>query len=50
MDIRERDIDDLFHKYGRIRDIDLKTPSHPPAYAFINFTDDRDAQDAIRGR
>lgn len=50
MNIREREIDDLFSKYGRIRDIDLKTPSRPPAYAFITFDDVRDAEDAIRGR
>jgi hypothetical protein len=24
----------LFARYGRIRDIDLKTPNRPPAYAF----------------
>lgn len=24
MDIREREVEDLFHKYGRIRSIDLK--------------------------
>jgi hypothetical protein len=34
MDIRTRDVEDLFYKYGRIRDIDLKTPNRPPAYAF----------------
>lgn len=50
IDIREREIEDLFYKYGRIRDIDLKTPSRPPAFAFITFDDARDAEDAIRGR
>jgi hypothetical protein len=50
MDIRERDVEDLFYKYGHIREIDLKTPSRPPAYAFISFDDPRDAQEAIRGR
>ena len=50
MDIREREVEDLFYKYGRIRDIDLKTPSRPPAYAFVSFDDSRDADDAIRGR
>lgn len=50
MDIKEREIDDLFYKYGRIRDIDLKTPSRPPAYAFVSFDDERDAEDAIRAR
>ena len=40
----------LFYRYGRIREIDLKTPARPPAFAFISFDDSRDAQDAIRGR
>eukprot|EP00603_Paraphysomonas_imperforata_P011800 CAMPEP_0114458450 /NCGR_PEP_ID=MMETSP0104-20121206/4691_1 /TAXON_ID=37642 ORGANISM="Paraphysomonas imperforata, Strain PA2" /NCGR_SAMPLE_ID=MMETSP0104 /ASSEMBLY_ACC=CAM_ASM_000202 /LENGTH=246 /DNA_ID=CAMNT_0001631041 /DNA_START=1 /DNA_END=742 /DNA_ORIENTATION=- len=50
MDIREREIDDLFYKYGRIVDIDIKSGSRPPAFAFISFDDSRDADDAIRGR
>jgi len=50
INIREREIEDLFYKYGRIRDIDLKTPSRPPAFAFVVFEDPRDAEDAIRGR
>lgn len=24
MDVRERELDDLFYKYGRIRDIEIK--------------------------
>lgn len=50
MDIRERDIEDLFYKYGRIRDIDLKTPNRPPAFAFVSFDDYYDAEAAVRGR
>eukprot|EP01036_Dinobryon_divergens_P029450 gene29450-38546_t len=49
-DIKESEIDDLFYKYGRIREIDLKTPARPPAFAFITFEDYRDAEDAIRAR
>ncbi|KAH7678697.1 splicing factor arginine/serine-rich 1/9 protein [Dioscorea alata] len=49
-DIREREVEDLFHKYGPIVDIDLKVPPRPPGYAFIEFEEARDAQDAIRGR
>lgn len=30
IDIRTRDIEDLFFKYGRIRDIDLKAPARSP--------------------
>uniref|UniRef100_I2CRG1 Splicing factor, arginine/serine-rich 1/9 n=1 Tax=Nannochloropsis gaditana (strain CCMP526) TaxID=1093141 RepID=I2CRG1_NANGC len=50
MDVRERDLDDLFYKYGRIRGIDIKRPSRPPAYAFVAFEDPRDAKDAVHYR
>ena len=50
LDIREREIDDLFYKYGRIVDIDIKAGARAPAFAFISFDDSRDADDAIRGR
>ncbi|URD80909.1 hypothetical protein MUK42_18593 [Musa troglodytarum] len=49
-DVREREVEDLFYKYGPIIDIDLKIPPRPPGYAFIEFEDPRDADDAIRGR
>ncbi|KAJ1490882.1 hypothetical protein T484DRAFT_1555975, partial [Baffinella frigidus] len=48
LDIRTKDIDDLFYKYGRIRDIDLKNPSRPPAFAFVSFDEYRAAEDAVR--
>ncbi|GAB5037200.1 pre-mrna-splicing factor sf2-like isoform x1 [Nannochloropsis oceanica] len=47
MDVRERELDDLFYKYGRIRGIDIKRPNRPPAYAFVAFEDPRDAKDAV---
>ena len=50
MDIRTRDVEDLFYKYGRIKDVDLKTPARPPAFAFVSFDRYEDAEDAIRGR
>eukprot|EP01023_Acetabularia_acetabulum_P049810 TRINITY_DN5339_c0_g1_i1.p1 TRINITY_DN5339_c0_g1~~TRINITY_DN5339_c0_g1_i1.p1 ORF type:complete len:351 (+),score=81.14 TRINITY_DN5339_c0_g1_i1:415-1467(+) len=50
LDIRERELDDLFYKYGKIMRIDLKTPARPPAYAFIEYDDSRDALDAVRFR
>ncbi|XP_024401528.1 serine/arginine-rich splicing factor SR30 [Physcomitrium patens] len=49
-DVREREIEDIFYKYGRIVDIDLKLPPRPPGYCFLEFEDARDAEDAIRGR
>ncbi|KAJ7973331.1 putative Arginine/serine-rich splicing factor [Quillaja saponaria] len=49
-DIRMREVEDLFYKYGAIVDIDLKVPPRPPGYAFVEFEDPRDADDAIRYR
>ena len=43
VDIRERELEDLFYKYGRIRDIDIKRPARPPAFAFVAFDDFRGA-------
>ncbi|KAL3517443.1 hypothetical protein ACH5RR_020032 [Cinchona calisaya] len=49
-DIREREVEDLFYKYGPIAHVDLKIPPRPPGYAFVEFEESRDAEDAIRGR
>ncbi|KAL3651264.1 Serine/arginine-rich splicing factor sr34a [Castilleja foliolosa] len=49
-DIRESEIEDVFYKYGRILDIELKIPPRPPCYCFVEFESSRDAEDAIRGR
>ncbi|KAL3843499.1 hypothetical protein ACJIZ3_000902 [Penstemon smallii] len=49
-DIRESEVEDLFFKYGPIVEIDLKIPPRPPGYAFVEFEDSRDADDAIRSR
>ncbi|XP_022993050.1 serine/arginine-rich splicing factor RS2Z32-like isoform X2 [Cucurbita maxima] len=38
---RSRDLDDLFSRYGRVRDVDMKRD-----YAFVEFSDPRDADDA----
>jgi len=40
---RERDLEDVFGKYGRLRRLDLKA-----GYAFLEYDDARDAEDAIR--
>ena len=37
-------------QYGRIVSIDLKLPPRPPAFAFVQFEDARDAEEAVRGR
>ncbi|CAI7753383.1 unnamed protein product [Closterium sp. NIES-54] len=49
-DMRESEVEDLFAKYGKILDIELKLPPRPPGFAFVEFEDPRDAEDAIRGR
>ncbi|RZC83523.1 hypothetical protein C5167_046309 [Papaver somniferum] len=38
---RSRDLDDLFGRYGRVRDVDMKHD-----FAFVEFSDPRDADDA----
>ncbi|KAK6746217.1 hypothetical protein RB195_012374 [Necator americanus] len=48
-DAREKDIEDIFSKYGKIRFIDIKG-GRGPLFAFIDFDDPRDADDAVRGR
>jgi len=45
------DVERIFDKYGRISRLDVKTPREGlPAFAFLEFEDPRDAEDAIRGR
>ncbi|GAB2222766.1 hypothetical protein Drorol1_Dr00016891 [Drosera rotundifolia] len=39
---RSRDLEDLFSRYGRVRDVDMKRD-----YAFVEFSDPRDADDAM---
>ena len=41
-DIRSRDIEDVFYKYGSIRDVELKLPKgRGTPYAFVEFDDPR---------
>lgn len=48
-DVRSRDLEDLFYKFGKIAFIDLKTRRGPP-FAFVEFHDYRDAEEAVRAR
>ncbi len=41
-DTRERDVEKFFKGYGRIREVALKN-----GYGFVEFDDDRDADDAV---
>ncbi|KAK8791034.1 hypothetical protein WA158_005665 [Blastocystis sp. Blastoise] len=49
-DIRQSELDDLFYKYGPIRDIAVKHPSEGRAYAFVEFKYYEDAEYAVRRR
>jgi len=40
-DVQERDIEDLFFKYGKIRDVELKNNRGTIPFAFIRFEDPR---------
>jgi arginine/serine-rich splicing factor 1/9 len=42
-------LEDLFEKYGKINYVDLKNRKGPP-FAFIEFDDARDAEDAVDAR
>jgi len=48
-DIRTKDIQDLFHKFGKVTFVDLKNRRGPP-FAFVEFEDARDAEDAVKAR
>lgn len=48
-DIRSKDIEDIFFRYGKIVFIDLKNRRGPP-FAFVEFEDPRDADDAVYAR
>ena len=41
------DIEDAFTKYGPLRDVWVAR--NPPGFAFVEFEDNRDAKDAVRG-
>ena len=43
-DTRTSDLEEVFHRYGRLRRVNLKR-----GFAFIDFEDKRDAEDAIHG-
>jgi splicing factor, arginine/serine-rich 1 len=48
-DVKDREVDDLFYKYGKITDIHVKS-SPKDTFAFVTFRDPRDAKDAVLGR
>lgn len=47
--VRNRDLEDIFDKYGTIRGINIHN-RFDPAFAFIEFEDPRDAEDAVHDK
>lgn len=45
-DIRSKDIQDLFHKFGKVTFVDLKNRRGPP-FAFVEFEDARYVYDLL---
>ncbi|XP_065054918.1 serine/arginine-rich splicing factor 1B-like isoform X1 [Rhopilema esculentum] len=48
-DVREKDLEDVFYKFGRIAAVDIHN-RYNPAFAFVEFEDPRDAKDAVHER
>ncbi|EFO83613.1 hypothetical protein CRE_02981 [Caenorhabditis remanei] len=50
-DVREKEVEDLFHKYGDIRNVEVKTRhGETHSFAFVQFDSHRDAKEAVRSR
>ncbi|KIY98074.1 RNA-binding protein 1 [Monoraphidium neglectum] len=45
-DISERELEDSFARYGRLRNVWVARK--PPGFAFVEFEDSRDAEDAVK--
>jgi len=48
--VKEREVEDLFYKFGRIRMIDIKGQGRGPCFGFVEYEDPRDAEEAVRRR
>ncbi|KIY95810.1 splicing factor, arginine/serine-rich 1/9, partial [Monoraphidium neglectum] len=48
--VRESELYELFDKFGRVKGVDIKMPPRPPPFAFVEFEDPRDAEEAARAR
>lgn len=47
LDIEEHELEKMFREFGQILRIVVKRKRDPPAFAFLEFADPRDAEDAI---
>jgi len=44
----KRDLEQEFGRFGKIRQIQIWADRHPAGFAFVEYEDDRDAEDAIK--
>jgi len=47
-DVTRKDIETVFDKYGRLLRCDIKDKGNGAVFAFLEFEDERDAEDALR--
>lgn len=45
-DATTQELEDAFHRFGRIRKVWIAR--RPPGFAFVEFEDSRDAEDAVK--
>jgi len=48
VDASKREVEDLFDRFGKIRYLEVKHVERPPGFAFLEYEDARDAEDAVR--
>ncbi|CAD7937718.1 unnamed protein product [Amoebophrya sp. A25] len=48
-DIKEDEIFEKFEKYGKVADVRLKISNRGPPFGFVEFANQRDAEDAVQG-
>lgn len=49
-DAQDRELEDIFEKYGKLRSLDMKGGRDgAPKFAFAEYDDPRDASECVRG-
>ena len=48
MSVTEDELRGVFDKYGALKSVEIKQLQRPPAYAWVEFEEVRDAEDALK--